>query len=161
MLAPWKKSYDKPRQQKHHFADKDLYSQSYVRDSDCLRIPLLWYSKRKILSTFSTNSRRFLPKVKSIHLHDIFRAEHKSYRRHCPASNLCSRGKSVNQSGLTLCNPMDCNLPDSSVHGIFQTRILKWVAISSFRGSSLGSNPGLPHYRQIPYCLSHQRKFLR
>ena len=34
MLAPWKKSYDKPRQhiekQRHHFTDKGLYSQSYV-----------------------------------------------------------------------------------------------------------------------------------
>ena len=33
MLTPWKKSYDKPRQhikkQRHHFADKDLYGQSY------------------------------------------------------------------------------------------------------------------------------------
>ena len=32
------------------------------------------------------------------------------------------------QSCLTLCNPMDCSLPGSSVHGIFQARILKWVA---------------------------------
>ena len=32
--------------------------------------------------------------------------------------------------------PMDCSLPDSSVHGIFQARILEWVAISSSRGSS-------------------------
>ena len=31
---------------------------------------------------------------------------------------------------LTLCNPMNCSLPGSSVHGIFQARILKWVAIS-------------------------------
>ena len=31
---------------------------------------------------------------------------------------------------LTLCNPMDCSLPGSSVHGIFQARILEWVAIS-------------------------------
>ena len=30
----------------------------------------------------------------------------------------------------TLCNPMDCSLPGSSVHGILQTRILEWVAIS-------------------------------
>ena len=30
----------------------------------------------------------------------------------------------------TLCNPMDCSLPGSSVHGIFQARILEWVAIS-------------------------------
>ena len=37
---------------------------------------------------------------------------------------------------LTLCNPMDCSLPDSSVRGISQARILEWVAISSSRGSS-------------------------
>ena len=30
----------------------------------------------------------------------------------------------------TLCNPMDCSPPGSSVHGIFQARILEWVAIS-------------------------------
>ena len=43
---------------------------------------------------------------------------------------------SVAQSHLTLHNPMDCSPPGSSVHGIFQTRILEWVAISSSRGSS-------------------------
>ena len=37
---------------------------------------------------------------------------------------------------VTLCNPMNCNLPGSSVHGIFQARILEWVAISYSRGSS-------------------------
>ena len=36
----------------------------------------------------------------------------------------------VIQSCLTLCNPMDCSLPGSSVHGILQARILEWVAIS-------------------------------
>ena len=40
------------------------------------------------------------------------------------------------QSCLTLCNPMDYSLPDSSVHGILQLRILEWVAISSSRESS-------------------------
>ena len=34
------------------------------------------------------------------------------------------------------CNPMDCNLPGSSIHGISQARILEWVAISFSRGSS-------------------------
>ena len=34
------------------------------------------------------------------------------------------------------CNSMDCRLPDSSVHGIFQIGILEWVAISFSRGSS-------------------------
>ena len=36
----------------------------------------------------------------------------------------------------TLCNPMDCSLPGSSVHRIFQARILEWVAISFSRRSS-------------------------
>ena len=37
---------------------------------------------------------------------------------------------------LTLCNPMDCSLPGSSVLGISQARILEWVVISFSRGSS-------------------------
>ena len=39
------------------------------------------------------------------------------------------------QSCLTLCNTMACSLPGSSVHGIFQARVLEWVAISSSRRS--------------------------
>ena len=42
----------------------------------------------------------------------------------------------VAQSCPTLCDPVDCSLPGSSVHGIFQARILEWVAISFSRGSS-------------------------
>ena len=44
----------------------------------------------------------------------------------CSVAKLC----------LTLCEPMDCSPPGSSVHGIFQTRILEWVAITFSRGSS-------------------------
>ena len=44
------------------------------------------------------------------------------------------------QSCLTLCNPMDCSPPGSSVHGILQARILERVAISSSRGSSQPRN---------------------
>ena len=40
------------------------------------------------------------------------------------------------QSCPTLCGPIDCSLPGSSVHGILQARILQWVAMSSSRGSS-------------------------
>ena len=40
----------------------------------------------------------------------------------------------VTQSCLTLCDPVDCSLPGSSIHGIHQARILKWVAISFSRG---------------------------
>ena len=43
---------------------------------------------------------------------------------------------SIIQSCLILCNSMDCSLPGSSVHGILQARILEWVAILFFRGSS-------------------------
>ena len=42
----------------------------------------------------------------------------------------------VSQACLNLCNPMDCRLPGSSVHGILQARILEWVAIPFGRGSS-------------------------
>ena len=42
----------------------------------------------------------------------------------------------VAQSCPTLCDPMDCNLPGFSVHGILQARILEWVTISFSRGSS-------------------------
>ena len=40
------------------------------------------------------------------------------------------------QSCLTICNPMDCSRPGSSVQGILQTKILEWVAMPSSRGSS-------------------------
>ena len=36
----------------------------------------------------------------------------------------------VAQSRSTLCDPMDCSLPGSSVHGIWQARVLEWVAIA-------------------------------
>ena len=36
----------------------------------------------------------------------------------------------VAQSCLILLNPMDCSLPGSSIQGIFQTRVLEWVAIA-------------------------------
>ena len=42
----------------------------------------------------------------------------------------------VAQSCLTLCDPMDCSPPGSSVHGILQARVLEWVVISFSRGSS-------------------------
>ena len=40
------------------------------------------------------------------------------------------------QSGPAVCDPMDDSLPGCSVHGIFQARILEWVAMSYFRASS-------------------------
>ena len=46
----------------------------------------------------------------------------------------------AHQSCLTLCDPMDCSPPGSSVHGILQARILEWLAMPSSRGSSRPSN---------------------
>ena len=46
----------------------------------------------------------------------------------------------VAQSCSTLCDPMDCSLLGSSVRGIFQARVLEWIAISFSRGSSRPRN---------------------
>ena len=54
----------------------------------------------------------------------------------------------VAQSCPTLCNPMDCNPPGSTVHGVSQARLLEQVAISFFRGSSQ------PSYQTHFFCVS-------
>ena len=58
----------------------------------------------------------------------------------------------------TLCDPMDCSLPGSSVHGIFQARILEWVAHFLLQEIFLTQelNPGLLPCRQMLYCPSHK-----
>ena len=54
------------------------------------------------------------------------------------SEDLCARKVEVKvlvaQSCLTLCGPLDCSPPSSSVHGISQSKILEWVAISFSRG---------------------------
>ena len=86
----------------------------------------------------------------------------------------------VAQSFPTLSDPMDCSSPGPSIHGIFQARVLEWVAIAfsdglysplnsprqntGVGGLSLlqgvfpiqGWNPGLPRCRRILYHLSHK-----
>ena len=77
------------------------------------------------------------------------------------SSNICLDGSSyeislpnleseseVAQSCPTLCDPMDCSLPGFSVHGIFQARVLEWVAISFSRGSSW------PRDRTQIFCIA-------
>ena len=46
------------------------------------------------------------------------------------ASSIINHWCEVTQSCPTLCDPMDCSLPGSSLHGILQARVLEWVAIS-------------------------------
>ena len=85
---------------------------------------------------------------------------------HCCCCCCCS----VTQSCLTLCNPMDCSQPGSSVHGIFQARIMESVFISSSRASSWPrdqtyisqadslplSHQGSPEFCSSPSRFSHQ-----
>ena len=59
----------------------------------------------------------------------------------------------VAQSCPTLCDPMDCSLPGSSVHWILQARILEWVAISFSRESSWPRD-----WTQVS-CIAGRRRF--
>ena len=56
---------------------------------------------------------------------------------------------------LTLCDPIDCSPPCSSVHGIFQARVLEQIAFSSSRGifPTQGSNPRLLHWQAGSFSL--------
>ena len=80
-------------------------------------------SKRKIWDSWHWSWQRF-------HEYDTKSVGNKNKTRKvwlclCSVTELC----------LTLCNPMDCSLPGSSVHGIFEARILDQIAISYSRGS--------------------------
>ena len=57
----------------------------------------------------------------------------------------------VARSCLTLCDPVDCSPPCSSIHGILHARILEWVAISFSRGSSR------PRDRTQVSCIAGRR----
>ena len=64
----------------------------------------------------------------------------------------------VTQLCLTLCNPMDCSLPGSSVHGDSLGKNTRVDCHALLQGIFLiqGLNSGLPHCRQILDSLSHQ-----
>ena len=73
-----------------------------------------------------------------------------------PNQEPSSESECVSHSCPTLCDPMDYNLPGSSVYGILQARILEWTANSFSKGSSW-LNLGLLHGRQIVYLMSYRR----
>ena len=76
-----------------------------------------------------------------------------------PISSILKAKALVAQSCPTLCDPMDYSPLSSSVHGIFQARMLEWIAIHSLlQGIFLTQRlkPGLLHCRQILYHPSHQ-----
>ena len=66
----------------------------------------------------------------------IYHPGRNSYFHRSDWSDSITSGSEVTQSCLTLCNPMDCSLQGSTVHGISYARILEWVAISFSRKSS-------------------------
>ena len=54
----------------------------------------------------------------------------------------------VSQSGPTLCDPMDCSLPGSSLHGILQAKVLEWFAFPSPGDlPDPGIEPGSPTFQ--------------
>ena len=112
-LAPWKESFEKPRQhikrQWHHFTDKCLYSQSYGFSSSHVQMWELDYEEGWVSKDWCFQ----------IVVDTLLWVCAKSFQS-CP----------------TLFDPVDCRLPGSSVHGILQARRMEWVAISSTRGSS-------------------------
>ena len=77
------------------------------------------------------------------------------------------KGSEVAQSCLTLCDPMDCSLPGSSLHGILQARVLEWVpspvdlpdpgiepGSTTFQADVLTSEPpGKPIFTIIPQII--------
>ena len=128
-LTPWKESHDQPRQhikeQRHYFADKSQSSQSYGFPR-----PLLsYFSHPRLCATPRWQSTRFpCPwdspgKNTGVSCH--FLLQHMKVKSE----------REVAQSSPTLHDPMSCSLPGSSVHGIFQARVLEWGAIT-FSGFS-------------------------
>ena len=76
----------------------------------------------------------------------------------------------VTQSCPTLCDPTNCSPPGSSLHGIFQAKVLEWVAISFSRGSSRTKDGTCiscpagrffttePHRKHAIMCLYRKKK---
>ena len=86
-----------------------------------------------------------LPEFTQTHVHrvsDAIQPSHPLSSPSPPAPNPSQNQKwsEVTQSCPTFCDPMDCNLSASSVHGIFQAIVLEWIAISFSRGSSRPRN---------------------
>ena len=97
----------------------------------------------ELQSIGSQKSRKWLSARMCAHTHTLTHsvstlgnpAQRQSFLKF--VSNMFSESESeVAQLCPNLCDPMDCSPPGSSVHGIFQARVLEWVAISFSRGSS-------------------------
>ena len=86
-----------------------------------------------LLSHFSRVRLCATHRWQAIRLHHSWDSPGKNTGVGCHFLLQCMKGKSeseVAQSCPTLSNPMDCSLPGSSTHGIFQARVLEWGAIA-------------------------------
>ena len=81
--------------------------------------------------------------------------EEVNFNHHCQKHNLLLLPLRLSHV-LLFCNPMDCSLPGSSVHGVSQARILEWVAISFSRDLPDPGIPCLLHWQVDSLPLSHQ-----
>ena len=111
-----------------------------------------WTATRQA-SLSITNSRSLL---KLISIESVMPSNH-LILCHPLLQNDIESESEVAQSCPALCDPIDCSVPGFSVHGIFQAIVLEWIAISFSRDlPNSGLEPGLPHWRQTLYHLSHQ-----
>ena len=95
--------------------------------------PAAPYEDAQVVLCMSPHGKELWPPTHSQHQLASHGSRSSSQASDMLASDRCVR--SVAQSFRTLCDPMDCSLPGSSVRGIFPSRTLEWVSISSSRGS--------------------------
>ena len=126
-------SITKSEKLKHWFCATDAFNFFFLVSwmSDLLRSISMIY-KAISLSVVLNYLKRNNPPIKTL-LSINKCAEESVYLIH-KGHQACVCAKLL-QSCLTLCDPMDCNSPSSSVHGILQARILEWAAMLSSRVS--------------------------
>ena len=120
-------------QHSHQFWEAIPYISGNLKLLGFQLLYLIWFNI-KLALVFIICSNRFLSKLLICYL--------KNKQACHPADTFvdCKYFWYILQSCPTLCDPMDCSLSGSSVHGIFQARVLEWVAISFSRGSSRPRN---------------------
>ena len=99
------------------------------------------HTKGRALDTFTYKKKKKKKRFPPLGEKSELLAKDKENKGH---SSLCCGCTSWNGlSTAALCDSMGCSLPGSSIHGIFQARVLEWVAISFSRGSSQQPSRGL------------------
>ena len=96
---------------------------------------------------------------KTVQIIKVLEKRHRAKPHGLQEDFLLSTSVLVAQLCPTLCDPTDCSLPGSSVHGILQERILEWAAVPFYRGSSHPRNRTRVSClcRQILYHLNHYK----